>query len=321
MKYIILSDTHFGIKQNSVTWMNSQLDFMYKELMPYIKKLRSSGEQVAVIHCGDVFDSRSSINPLVASRVRQMFKDLSVATNHEIYIVAGNHDFYSPNDDSITALKLLLNDLQGVTLVIDKPYELEAGYLVPWYVFMDKQQMKMITERHPKRIFCHTDLLHLESDYINMLKGIDVYSGHIHTPHRSGNLITLGSTFALTFADCNAKRGFYILDDNTNQLEFRAAEKIIHFWRFHNQEILSINPKDIKGDYIELYIDKTRLTLDEYSKQISRITASAKECQVMPPTEEQVISESIVFENYNIEQICRQNIPDNLLEKFEQIAQ
>ena len=31
MKYIVLSDTHFGVKNNSITWMNSQLGFIYKE--------------------------------------------------------------------------------------------------------------------------------------------------------------------------------------------------------------------------------------------------------------------------------------------------
>lgn len=39
MKTIILSDTHFGIKQNSITWMNSQINFLYNEFIPYIKEL------------------------------------------------------------------------------------------------------------------------------------------------------------------------------------------------------------------------------------------------------------------------------------------
>ena len=30
----ILTDTHFGVKQNSMTWLNSQLDFFYNQLIP-----------------------------------------------------------------------------------------------------------------------------------------------------------------------------------------------------------------------------------------------------------------------------------------------
>ena len=46
MKYIVLSDTHFGVKNNSITWMNSQLGFIYKEFIPYIQSLKNKGEKV-----------------------------------------------------------------------------------------------------------------------------------------------------------------------------------------------------------------------------------------------------------------------------------
>ena len=37
MKILILSDTHFGIKQNSLTWMNSQIEFIRNEFIPCLK--------------------------------------------------------------------------------------------------------------------------------------------------------------------------------------------------------------------------------------------------------------------------------------------
>ena len=39
MKTIIFTDTHFGVKQNSITWFKSQKKFIEEQLMPYIKSL------------------------------------------------------------------------------------------------------------------------------------------------------------------------------------------------------------------------------------------------------------------------------------------
>ena len=94
MTNIIITDTHFGVKNNSITWFNSQSDFIYKQLIPYIK---SHQDTIRLIHMGDVFDSRSTISVYIAKKVRKMFKDLAEICE-DVIVVAGNHDFYSPND-------------------------------------------------------------------------------------------------------------------------------------------------------------------------------------------------------------------------------
>ena len=321
MKYIVLSDTHFGVKNNSITWMNSQLGFIYKEFIPYIQSLKNKGEKVTIIHCGDVFDSRSSINPLVASKVRKMFKDIIQLTQSPVYVIAGNHDFYSPNDDSINSLQLVLRGIKELCLVTTEHIVIDhENVLVPWYVFDDIQVMKSIVATKPKRIFCHTDLVHLSIEYTQLLKDITVYSGHIHTPQRKNNLITLGSTFALTFTDCNAERGFYEIDTETNIIHFHAAKNIIKFWRFHNEEIFSIDVDLLRNDYIELYIDKLNLLNDRYSERIAFITANVKNSVVIPNVEQAQLNETVEFANYDIEKICEQNIPDELKPKFHEIS-
>ena len=69
---VVFTDTHFGWKNNSMTWLNSQLDFIYNQFIPHIKLL-STQDAVRVIHCGDVFESRSTISTYVASKVVQAF--------------------------------------------------------------------------------------------------------------------------------------------------------------------------------------------------------------------------------------------------------
>ena len=51
-RVVMFTDTHFGVKNNSVTWFRSQEKFIRDELIPYIKKSKPD----EVIHLGDVFD-------------------------------------------------------------------------------------------------------------------------------------------------------------------------------------------------------------------------------------------------------------------------
>lgn len=327
MKTIILSDTHFGIKQNSITWMNSQINFLYNEFIPYIKEL-SKKEHIVIIHCGDVFDSRSSINPYIASNVRAAFKEIAKIAS--VYIIAGNHDFYSPNDDDVSALDLTLHSISNLFVIRDQIQYIDIGepfedkhvpaLLVPWYEFDKKDVLETaIKEYKPKAIFCHTDLSRLSPEYKELLRDINIYSGHIHAPNKEKNLITLGSTFALTFADCNADRGFYVLDDDL-ELEFIRARNIIKFWRFYNRAIFDINVDAVKNDYIELYINKLDLLNDDYARRISYLTSKIHNIVVVPNSEPTKINEEVEFTNYNIEEICRANVPKELLAKFEEIS-
>lgn len=321
MKTVLLSDTHYGVKQNSITWMNSQINFLYNEFIPYLKEL-SKNDLIQVVHCGDVFDSRSSINPYIASNVRKAFKE--IASICKVYIVAGNHDFYSPNDDDVSALDLTLNSIDNLYIIRDQIIGIDlggkVGLLVPWYEFDKKEVLeKAIKEYEPDAIFCHTDLTRLSPEYKYMLKDIKVYSGHIHTPSKENNLITLGSTFALTFADCNADRGFYILD-NYLKLSFVRARNIIKFWRFYNRAIFDIDVNAVKDDYIELYVNKLDLLNKEYSDRIAYLTSRIHNIVVVPNSEPTKVNEEVEFTNYNIEEICRTNIPKELLSKFDEIS-
>jgi DNA repair exonuclease SbcCD nuclease subunit len=320
MKTLILSDTHFGIKQNSITWLNSQIDFIYKEFIPCLIHLKKDDE-VQVVHCGDVFDSRSTINTFVASYVRKAFKD--IAAHCPVYIVAGNHDFYSPVEDDVSALDLTLYSIKNLNIVRDKIAILDEGQslLVPWYEFDKKDVLEAyIRSNKPKNIFCHTDLTRLSPEYRALLRGINVYSGHIHTPQCEGNLFTLGSTYALTFADSNSDRGFYILDNQTNELKFVKAKNIIRFWRFYNSEIFDIDVTKLKNDYLELYINKTNLLNEQYTERISYITSKIHNAIVVPNPDTEQVQESVEFTNYNIEEICEANIPEKLKDKFKQIS-
>lgn len=324
MKTILITDTHFGVKQNSTTWLNSQLNILYNQILPLIKKIKEK-ESVRIIHCGDVFDSRNTINTLTAIKVSEAFKIL--AKECPIYIVLGNHDFYSPNDSTISTLNLVFDKEENIHLiqntieVLLNEHDEPEDLLVPWYQFDDAELLsKHVKEFKPKRIFCHTDLLNLSDEYKVLLKDIKLYSGHIHTPYFKDNLFNLGSTYALNFADANAKRGFYVLDNISNELKFIESKDIILFYRFYNDEIFNINPNILAKHYVECYIDKSNLIIDAYIDRINELSKKIKNFTIIPNIQVSESIENIEFKNFNILDFCKTCIPEYLLSKFNLIT-
>ena len=55
MKTIIITDTHFGARNNSKVWCDYQIKFIDNTLLPLVKKL-SQKDAVRVVHCGDGVD-------------------------------------------------------------------------------------------------------------------------------------------------------------------------------------------------------------------------------------------------------------------------
>lgn len=309
---ILISDTHFGVRQNSISWLTSQLQFIHKQLIPFCIK---QTEPINIYHLGDVFDSRSSINPMIAMNVREVFKDLAKIVN-KIVIIGGNHDYYSPTDDSINNIDIALHedDEFKPILVTRDFYRLDKDLFIPWYKYDDLEGIRnQLSTYNIERVFVHADITMIDDEHKKLFKNVQVYSGHIHTPNHYKNLHTLGSTYALTFADCNAERGFYTLQDKT--LTFIPNRFSIKFFRFYNDEIFN-SLKIQTNDYIELYIDQDNLIKEEYVERIRELLGNYRNCVVVPKDSRSTEESFEGVDMYNIEELCRQCIPDELREKF-----
>ena len=313
MLKVLLTDTHFGVKQNSLTWLNSQKQFIYEQFIPYLKRLK---EPFEILHLGDVFDSRSSISTLIATEVVKIFKDLSNIPNlNRILIIAGNHDFYSPNSDEIDSINLLLSNIDKIE-IISKDIKIENQYLfVPWYKWFDQDNLqKVCDEQNIQYVFTHADII---SSPVNLV-GPKIFSGHTHTIYIKGNIYNLGSCFPLNFTDSNTVRGFYVLYDD-GKLKFINNEKSIRFWRL-NEESLSNLPDIRDWDYVEIYIKQSNLGNSEYMDIINDImTNRCKNVSIFPQMTEMAGMKMANFEQYDIESFTASFIPNELSEKFNQI--
>ena len=343
MEYIIVSDLHFGLKNNNLTWLNRQLKVFEDQIIPLAMQLREEYGEVAMINCGDTFESKSSLNPMVVYKVDELFKRLSEVFNN-IYTIAGNHDMYMTTEDAVYNISSvdLLHPAPNHHIYVNDIYADEEHKIifVPWFCWLNHDKMQDVVDSFGGRsftIFTHTDLQQCRYDafYNNILNNFDVFSGHVHTPWQDRDSehrwVTLGSLYPQTFADANQDRYFWVWDSGLsdytyhNHIYKHPNESCIKFWRFRNEQMLkAIGNYDIgPDDYIELYLDQNNIDRHEYVEAVKEFNRRwSKNCN-MYPTDTTDLSDSdqnnIDPLNYNIQTICEQNIPEKLMDKFRKI--
>lgn len=307
---ILFTDTHFGWKNNSMTWLNTQLDFIYKQFVPKIKELKKK-DYVRVIHMGDVFDSRSTISTYVATKVIEAFKEIRNNCD-EFIIICGNHDFYSPNSDEINSVSLFMSNLD-IKIVDKETLIIDDHAFIPWYKWQNSEFDSI--SKDIKYVFTHADIIMGQIDY----KLIDkkIFSGHIHIPKLYKNLYNIGSCYCLNFADANSTRGFYIFENDN--LEYVENKYSIKFHRIKGKDILNILDTSIE-DYIELHIPQICFMNQEYIDAIKEYSEKYKHLWVIPIVEEyDTINESIDFDKYDITSMISKLIPEDLLQLYNQV--
>jgi DNA repair exonuclease SbcCD nuclease subunit len=102
---IIISDTHLGARSNSVEWLDVMKDWFYQDFIPKVKENYRPGD--ILIHCGDVFDNRQSVNLLVLHEGIRLFEELSKIFVDGIYVIAGNHDVMRKTTNDVSSLDTL----------------------------------------------------------------------------------------------------------------------------------------------------------------------------------------------------------------------
>ena len=305
---VVFTDTHFGWKNNSMTWLNSQMDFIYKQFIPAIRQL-SKTETVRVIHCGDVFDSRSTISTYVATKIVQTFKDIR-SVCEEFVIVCGNHDFYSPNSDEVNTVSLFMNNLD--IKIIDKQlYEDGDNAYVPWYVWQNGD-----FDTDAKYVYTHADLIHDPIPVSCIDKHI--FAGHIHTPQSRSTRWNMGSCYSLNFADANSERGFYVIKNG--DIKFVANKVSIRFHRLYNEDVLYTDLDSLEtNDYIELYVTETNMVKEDYINRIKEFTERFTHLWIIPQVVANTGTINEDFKGYDIESIMDNMIPEELIDYYEKV--
>ena len=254
MDYILITDSHLGIKKGNDTYIEVYTSFIYE-----VCQYANDNKIKTLIHCGDFFDTRKSLSLKVIDVATKIMDQLN-ATFDDIYLIIGNHDTFLKNTMFPHSL-LIFKEYSNVHIV-DKITNVQNIVMLPWLFDIDSfKESKMDAE------ICigHFDINDIQmnvSGYTSLGYDLNksdfkdfemVISGHYHMPSTDDHITYLGSPYQLTFNEMGCKHGFYVLGSNTMSLMFHEfTEYPKHVIYKDTDEIKN----DIKGNNVKLIFTK-----------------------------------------------------------------
>lgn len=219
----VFSDIHIGLGQDSSMWHENVLSFA-----KWVKDLYSSKGINDIIIPGDVFHNRNEISVNTLNIAKEFF---SILKDFRIFISTGNHDCYYKDRSDVNSISMF-GGWDNIIVIDKKPLIINSNNktisLIPWGT-----ELKDIPESNI--CFGHFEI---KSFHMNSYKVCDhgfeslslldkspfVLSGHFHKremrKYDKGNILYVGSPYQQNFGDVDDSRGVYILDIDSEEIEF-----------------------------------------------------------------------------------------------------
>lgn len=147
MKIGLVTDTHFGIRNDSVNFLDYFEKFYSKHFFPHLKEQGID----TIIHLGDIVDRRKYINYVTLRRMKEMFIDKCTEEGIELHVIVGNHDVPYKNTNDVNSMRELF-DKSNVNYY-SEPTDLKFDGHDIHHHALDKQsklcRCDSVYERHP----------------------------------------------------------------------------------------------------------------------------------------------------------------------------
>jgi len=248
-KKLLITDTHLGMYSDSDAWLDIVLNF-YKYIIKYCYK----NDIKEIVHLGDFFDNRKSLNTKTQHIAHRIAKVLTVKEDLHTYIIVGNHDCYYKNTIHPNTLELF-KEYDHIT-VVDDIMKVDNILLVPWGMIPEETQDAKYCFGHFAIKGFHMNDSYKCKDGIDQIKFKDferVLSGHFHTPSSNSNITYLGAPYGQTFHDAGGVRGFHIFDDGKLKfVEYEDAPKFVKIYTTSEP----LNPDEITGNVVKVVFTK-----------------------------------------------------------------
>lgn len=273
MKVALVTDTHFGVFKGNQVFLSSSLRYFREFVVPTLKK-HGIG---TLIHLGDMFDNRSSLDIKVMNEVYKLFReDLK---DFSIHILVGNHDSAYRDRIDVNSVESL-REFYNVE-IIDEPKMILDGKvaLVPWITNFESFD-KFMLESKPFITLGHFEILGGKINSFGVDKNdssVDpnyfsgktkfLFSGHYH--HRSTlkvpdcKIVYIGNAYHLSRSAIGESKGITILDTDTGEFEFIDDESVsVKYVKVIYPEELKVSV--IKGNLVDIHVN---INNEEYNEK------------------------------------------------------
>jgi len=287
MKIWQITDTHFGKGAiQTEKWLNMMSSYFYDFLIPILKKHVKPGD--VLLHLGDVYDNRTSINVKVLNKVINIFEDLSKIL--PVHILIGNHDNFNLSDNDINSVASIrnINNIYTYSEPTLKTFGNTKCLLLPWvYGKNNEKEVLAAYNDKAKILFCHSDLNGARTQ-VNPTRPISkticelddfsgytkVYSGHIHIRQTISNFSFIGAPYHMDRNDIGNEKGITVVDPDTLQEKFipnTFSPKFNKIYIDTIEDLDTIDKNYVNNNYVDLIIknsliikdNKARLKIDD----------------------------------------------------------
>jgi DNA repair exonuclease SbcCD nuclease subunit len=302
----IITDTHWSARKSSRLF-HDYFELFYKNV--FFPTLEQYGI-TTVIHMGDAFDSRKSIDFWGLDWTRRVV--LEPLSSYDVHMVVGNHDIFLRNSNKINSPELLLKDYKNIK-TYSEPTEIKVGdlgvLLLPWINSENSERsLKMIQKTKCKVVMSHLELNGF-SPYKGhiMDSGMDatifnnfkkVFSGHYHTRSDNGTVYYLGNPYEIYWNDVNDTRGFTIFDTETLE-HFPVNNPYRMFYNIYYEDTphQTFDIREYENKIIRVIVRK-KSNQKHFEKFIDKLyTANVAELKIVENFQIQDIEEFEAFES------------------------
>ena len=267
MKVAIITDQHFGARNDSIAFLDFFEKFYDNTFFPAL----DANSINTVLVLGDTFDRRKYVNFYALDRAKKMFFDKLEERGIRVHMLAGNHDTYYKNTNEVNSPDLLLVEYGNID-VISKPETIVVDgtsiCMMPW-ICPENYQESLDHIKNTKAEIC---MGHFEIAGFAMYRGMEshdglaketfekfdlVFSGHYHHRSSDQHIHYLGNPYELTWQDYNDPRGFHLFDLDTRELEFicnpyRMFERIEY--NDKDQDPVDLDVLELEQKYVKLVV-------------------------------------------------------------------
>jgi predicted phosphodiesterase len=306
MKIGIITDTHWSARKSSRLF-HDYFELFYKNV--FFPTLEQYGI-TTVIHMGDAFDSRKSIDFWGLDWTRRVV--LEPLSSYDVHMVVGNHDIFLRNSNKINSPELLLKDYKNIK-TYSEPTEIKVGdlgvLLLPWINSENSERsLKMIQKTKCKVVMSHLELNGF-SPYKGhiMDSGMDatifnnfkkVFSGHYHTRSDNGTVYYLGNPYEIYWNDVNDTRGFTIFDTETlEHFPVNNPYRMFHNIYYEDTPHQTFDIREYENKIVRVIVRK-KSNQKHFEKFIDKLyTANVAELKIVENFQIQDIEEFEAFES------------------------
>jgi DNA repair exonuclease SbcCD nuclease subunit len=267
MKVAVITDTHYGARKGS-KYLHDFFKKFYDDIFfPTLERENIK----TVIHMGDAFDNRRSIDLQSLEWAKQVVFNRISEMGITMHMIVGNHDTYFKNTNSVNSVGLLLKEYDNIK-IYSEVEEVKLDKLKVLFVPWINQENEETTFKSIQNTSCKCAMGHLELNGFRahrghvMEDGMEselfekfelVFSGHYHTRSNNGKIYYLGNPYEMFWNDVNDTRGFHIFDTETLGFEpINNPYKLFYNVYYDDTPYQTFDTREYVGKIVKVIVKK-----------------------------------------------------------------